>query len=77
MCVICQKQSDFSLEHVEAEIKKLRQEQLLEKAKAVKNSITMQEAWLIGDRCDGFETEAVNKTIEYLKNIQYLLGRRM
>lgn len=76
MCIICQKQDDFSLQHMELEIKKLRAEQRIDAAKQIKESMSQQEKWLKGN-CDGYETQAVKDTIEYLKNAQYLLSRYM
>lgn len=77
MCIICQKPNDFSFEHIEQEVKKLRQDQLFNKAKELKDSIKTQEQWLIGDQCDGFEKEAVARVIKYLKDVQFFLSRRM
>lgn len=77
MCIICQKQDDFSLQHMEAEIKKLRFDEMTNKAKQIKDSIRTQESWLKGDRCDGFEKEAVEESIGYLKRAQYLLSKYM
>ena len=77
MCIICQKQNDFSFEHLEQEAKKLRTEQLGNKAKEIKDSIAKYEVWLVGDRCDGFEKQAIEQTIQYLKEAQYILSRRM
>lgn len=77
MCMICQKQDDFSLQHLEIEAKKLSHQQLMKKAREVKDSIKKQEIWLIGNRCDGYETKAVQDTLNYLKEVQYILSRKM
>jgi len=76
MCIICQKQDDFSFGHMEVEIKKIRRDDLATKAKQIKDSLVQQERWLLGN-CDGYERKAVEDTIQYLKSAQYLLSRYM
>ncbi len=77
MCMICQKPDDFSLEHMEQELKKIRKDRLESVAKEIKDSITKYEMMIKLHRGDGFEKEAMSGTLEYFRKAQYLLGRYM
>jgi hypothetical protein len=76
MCMICERSlDDFSLDHMEQEIKKLRTEERLAKAAEIKKAISQKEIWLIGDRCDGWEEKAIKENLDKLKLAAYALSR--
>lgn len=77
MCVICLKNNDFDLEHVRNEIKKLRKEELGNKARAVKDAIRKYEIWSKSEHCDGFEKAILEETLYDLKQTQYLLNQHI
>lgn len=77
MCYLCLKNNDFSIDHLNKEIKKLQYQEMLEKSKEVKRNIRAIQIQLQSERSDGFETKLLNKRLEELKQMQYLFSQKM
>lgn len=77
MCVLCLKHNDFSLDHLESEVRKIKKQDLVKKAGAIKTALKNYEIWLNSNHLDGFERAAIEQTVENLKQAQYILSREM
>ncbi|HVI39144.1 MAG TPA: hypothetical protein VM577_00655 [Anaerovoracaceae bacterium] len=69
MCVLCLDafEKEFSVEHMEVIVKKLKQEERVSKASSIKKQIAYLE--------NRDNAEEYASALEHLKNAQYLLSR--
>lgn len=77
MCFLCRKVNDYTLTHLEEEIKKIKLEEVKIKALEIKNLISKFEILAKSSHTDGFELEILSNNIKNLKSIQYLLSRNI
>lgn len=77
MCYLCTKSDDFSIGHLELEIKKLSKNEQSESSKRIKQQIAQYTSMLSSHHSCGYEKFLIEGYLKNLKNVQYVFSRFM